>query len=226
MPRNRGPAECLAFADRRDHRRRDHRLDAGYRHDVGAVLFGAADLFDFARNILDPFVQPEPVAIEPDQDAAHPGRYLIPSLFEDRLEGILQPPQPRPYSDARFDQEGPDLVDGGRAPRNRACPDPVQGLKVELLLVLLRDGPEVRPQRGLRVVVIVFLALVERLDVNRRDDPRLEPHARSVRPTKWALRQASIPTMQRGSPSKVAFRAKRLICLRMTSRPVWSNPTR
>src|SRR6056297_1942423 len=137
MPRNRAPVECLTFADGRDHRRRDHRADAGDRHDVGAVLLGAADLFDLARDILDPFVQPEPVAIEPNPDAAHPGRYLIPSLFEYRLEGVLQRPTPRPDGDALFDQEGPNLADGGRAPRNQPCPDPMQGLKVELILVLL-----------------------------------------------------------------------------------------
>ena len=57
----------------------------------------------------------------------------------------------------------------------------MQGLKVELILIFLRDGPKIGPQRGfcdrLGVIIIVLLALVERLYVNRRYDPRLEPHA-------------------------------------------------
>lgn len=57
----------------------------------------------------------------------------------------------------------------------------MQGLKVELILTLLRNGPKVGPQRRfcdrLSVVVVVLLPLVERLHVNRRDDPRFEPHA-------------------------------------------------
>ena len=69
-PRGKVPTlvESLPLANGRDHCRRDHRTDPGDGHDVGAVLFRAADLLDLARDVLDPFVQPKPVAIEPDQD--------------------------------------------------------------------------------------------------------------------------------------------------------------
>ena len=53
----------------------------------------------------------------------------------------------------------------------------MEGLKVELILRLLTHDAQVRPQRGLcdrlGVVVVVFLALHERLHIDRRDDPRL-----------------------------------------------------
>jgi len=82
--------EVAAPADRRDHGRRNHRSDAGDRHDVRAVLFRAADLLDLGRYGGNPVIDPEPVAVEPDQDAPHAGRDLVASLFEDRLEGIPQ----------------------------------------------------------------------------------------------------------------------------------------
>ena len=50
-------------------------------------------------------------------------------------------------------------------------------LQVELVLALLLDEAQVRSQRrfgdGLGIVVIVLLALHERLDVNCRNDARL-----------------------------------------------------
>ena len=53
----------------------------------------------------------------------------------------------------------------------------MQGLQVELILRLLLHDAQVGPQSrlgdGLGVVVVVLLALGERLDVDRRDDPRL-----------------------------------------------------
>ena len=51
------------------------------------------------------------------------------------------------------------------------------GLQVELVLGLLAHDAQVRPQGGLGdrlgVVVVVLLALHERLHVDRRNDPRL-----------------------------------------------------
>ena len=108
----------------------------------------------------------------PDQNAAHWKQYLIPSLVEGCLEGILRCAQPRPDGDALFDQHSPDLVGGGGAPRNQSCPNPMQGLKVEPIMIFLRDGSKIGPQRGicdrLGVIIIVLLAHVERLYVNRR----------------------------------------------------------
>ena len=50
------------------------------------------------------------------------------------------------------------------------------GLQVELILCLLADDAQIRPQSrlgdGFSVVVIVLLPLDERLDVNCRNDPR------------------------------------------------------
>ena len=45
------------------------------------------------------------------------------------------------------------------------------------------------------------------------------PIFRNVRLTKCALKQASMPTTQRGSFSNVAINARRLICLRKTRCP-------
>ena len=42
-----------------------------------------------------------------------------------------------------LDQEDPDLVDGGRAPRNQPDPASVQGLKVELIRIFLRNALKV-----------------------------------------------------------------------------------
>src|SRR6516165_7216030 len=51
------------------------------------------------------------------------------------------------------------------------------GLQVELILRLLADNAQIRPQGrlgdGFGIVVIVLLPLDERLDVNCRNDPRL-----------------------------------------------------
>jgi len=51
------------------------------------------------------------------------------------------------------------------------------GLQIKLVLALFLDRAQIRPQRGLgdclRIVVVVLLALHERSDVNRWDDPRL-----------------------------------------------------
>src|SRR5262249_1788215 len=50
-------------------------------------------------------------------------------------------------------------------------------LKVELILALLLDDAQVRPQRclgdSLGIIVVVLLPLHERFDVDRRNDPRL-----------------------------------------------------
>ena len=51
------------------------------------------------------------------------------------------------------------------------------GLQIKLVLALFLNRAQLRPQRGLgdclRIVVVVLLALHERSDVNRGDDPRL-----------------------------------------------------
>jgi hypothetical protein len=55
------------------------------------------------------------------------------------------------------------------------------GLQIELVLALLLDCTQVRPQRGLGdrlgIVVVVLLPFNERSDVDRRDDPRLMPQS-------------------------------------------------
>ena len=57
----------------------------------------------------------------------------------------------------------------------------MQGLQIELILTLLSNRAQVGPKRrlcnGLCVVVVVLLALVERLHVDGRNDPRLETHS-------------------------------------------------
>src|SRR5689334_13671263 len=51
------------------------------------------------------------------------------------------------------------------------------------------------------------------------------PNARSIRLTKWALRQASIPTTEGGSFSNASFRANRLIFQRKAILPSTLTPT-
>ncbi|OJF91628.1 hypothetical protein AX760_23250 [Pararhizobium antarcticum] len=57
----------------------------------------------------------------------------------------------------------------------------MQGLQVQLILILLGQRSQVRTEGrfgyGLSIVVIVLLSLVEGLQVNCWDDPRLETHA-------------------------------------------------
>ena len=83
-----------------------------------------------------------------------------------------------------LDQKSADLVDRRRPAGDQSGPDTVTGLQVELILALLLDEPQVRSQRRLGdrlgIVVVVLLPLHERLDVDRRDDPRLVPQARAA----------------------------------------------
>ena len=43
--------KCLSSTDGSDHCRRDHQADAGHCHDVDAVLFGLADLFNLRGHL-------------------------------------------------------------------------------------------------------------------------------------------------------------------------------
>ncbi len=56
----------------------------------------------------------------------------------------------------------------------------MQRLQIELVLALLRDCIQVRTQRrfsdGFRVIVVVLLALIEWLYVDRWNNPRLKTH--------------------------------------------------
>lgn len=79
----------------------------------------------------------------------------------------------------------------------------MQGLEVELVLRLLTNNAQIRPQGGLcnwlGVVVVVLLSLYERLDIDRGMIRGWWPRWRSARLTKCALRHASMPTTQGGA---------------------------
>ena len=64
-----------------------------------------------------------------------------------------------------LDQEGPDLIDRRRPPRDQSRTDPVQRLQIQLILGLLADQLQVGTQRsfgdGLGIVVVILLPLDE-----------------------------------------------------------------
>ena len=78
-----------------------------------------------------------------------------------------------------FDEEGTDLVDRRCPARNQPRADTMQRLQIELVLCLLPHDAQVGAQSRfgdrLGIVVVVLLALRERLDVDRRNDARGMP---------------------------------------------------
>ena len=78
-----------------------------------------------------------------------------------------------------LDEKSADLVDRRCASRHQPGAHAMQSLQIELILRLLLHDTQVRAQSRLGdrlgVVVIVLLALGERLDVDRRDDARRVP---------------------------------------------------
>jgi len=85
----------------------------------------------------------------------------------------------RPHGDALLNQERPDLIDRGGPACNQPRPNTMQCLQIQLILTFFSNRAEVWPHccfcDSFRIVVIVLLPLVERLHIDRRDDPRLKP---------------------------------------------------
>ena len=127
---------------------------------------------------LDPFIQPQPILIKPDDDVMHPFRDLITPQIQDREQRLAKRMSTGTNRDALFDQEGPDLVYCCGPPRNQPRSNPMQGLQIKLILGFLANGSEVRSERclgnGFGIVIVILLALQERLHVDRRDNPWLE----------------------------------------------------
>ncbi len=67
-------------------RDRDHWADTEDRHNIDAVFFPLADLFNLIGNGFNPVIKPKAVSIETKQDFAHPGRYLIFALLQNGFE--------------------------------------------------------------------------------------------------------------------------------------------
>ncbi len=93
---------------------------------------------------LYPFVQPQPVTIEPVQQGTHARRALILRLFKDLRKRTLQGLQPFAHRDALFDQKRSDLIDRCRATGHQIRPDPMQSLQIQLILALLRRRLQAR----------------------------------------------------------------------------------
>lgn len=191
--------ECLAVANGRDHRGRNHRTDTWDRHDFGAILLGATDLFDLAETVSirwsihsqSPKRPNRMLRIRGDISSRRSSRIL--SFVQDPLERSLRRPDAWAHGDPLFYKECPDLVDRRGATRDKPRLNPMQGLKVDLVLGLLGNRAEVGAQRGfgdrLGIVVVVrwandsldhllsrlTLPLVERLHVDRRYDVRMIP---------------------------------------------------
>src|SRR6516165_3288809 len=153
--------------------------DPGNTHQLPALSLRPAEDFNLAGDGFDTLVQAAPVFIEIADQLGRAGRDLFLSVIEYREERLAERSRADPDSNALLDQKGADLVDRRCSPRDQSRPHPMASLQVQLILALLLDEPQVRTQRRfgdrLGIVVIVLLPLHERLDVDRRDDPRLVP---------------------------------------------------
>jgi hypothetical protein len=139
--------ESLSCADGRDQTSGDQRSDAWHAHKPPAVGFALAEGFNLVGDALDPFVQAKPIFVKADNQASHPGRYLVLPIPEDLKERFAQGACTSSHRDALLDKEGADLVDGGSSARDQPRSDAVTSLEVELGLALFRDCSEVRSQR-------------------------------------------------------------------------------
>ena len=84
----------------------------------------------------------------------------------------------RPHGDALLNQKRPDLIDRSSTARHQPRANSVHCLQVQWILVFLGNDPQVwshcRFCDSLRIVAIVPLPLVERLNIDCRNDPGLE----------------------------------------------------
>src|SRR5262245_39051016 len=169
--------ERFTGADGSDDGGRDQRPDAGHAHHTDAVDLALADLLDLLGDCLNALVEPKPVSMETDDQIAHARRDLVLAVLENIEQRVAQCARSRPNGDALLDEEGPDLVVRCRPSRHQSAAHPVAGLQIQLLLALLphraQFGPQSRFCNSLGVVVVVLLALHERLHIDRRDDARL-----------------------------------------------------
>ena len=169
--------KSLASADGGDKAGRDQRPDARHAHQPLTFGLGLAEFFDLAGDGLDALVQMAPVFVKTKDQLGHARRYLVLAVLQYREKRVAQGARAGPDGDALLDQEGADLVDRRRPAGDQSGPDAMTGLQIELILALLLDEAQVRAQRrlgdGLGIVVVVLLSLHERLDIDRRDDPRL-----------------------------------------------------
>jgi hypothetical protein len=72
-----------------------------------------------------------PPLVQANNQAAHSGRYLVLTVLQDRQKGVAQSSRSSPHRDALLDQEGTDLIDCRRPPRNQAGAHAMQGLEIE-----------------------------------------------------------------------------------------------
>ena len=151
----------LARADGGHHRCRNDRADAWNRFQALAMRLAIRQGVNLAADTLDPFIKPEPVLIETDDDVVHPFGNLVAPLIEDWEQRLAKRMSARSNGDALLDQKGADLIDRRRAPGHQPRSNPMQGLQVELVLALLSYGSEVRPQRrlgdGFGIIIVVLL---------------------------------------------------------------------
>src|SRR3990172_5056870 len=100
---------------------------------------------DLKRHGLDPLVEPEPVLVKADDQIAHSGRDLIRTVLQYLEQRIAKCSRSWTDSNALLDEEGADLIDRRRPPRYQSRPHAMTRLKIELVLGLLPDSPQVRP---------------------------------------------------------------------------------
>src|SRR4029450_12825925 len=100
------------------HGGRDQWADAGDAHQATAVGFLLTDLVDLAGKCLDALIERYPVLVQANNQATHSWRYLVPTVLQDRQEGVVQSSRPSPDRNALLDQESADLIDRRRPPRD------------------------------------------------------------------------------------------------------------
>ena len=135
-----------------------------------------AEVFDLSSDGLDALIQSEPIFVKPDNQIGQARRYLGSAILQDIEQRFAQRSCSRPDRDSLLDEEGSYLVDDRRPTGDQSGADEVISLQIKLILTLLPNGAQVRPQRGfgnsLSVVLIVLLPLHEGFDINRWDDAR------------------------------------------------------
>jgi hypothetical protein len=179
------PIEGLASSDGGHHGGGDQGANAGNAHQSPAISFELAEIFDFLGDRLDALIEPKPVLLKTHNQLAHAGRNLVAAVSQYLEERVAQCSGAGPHGDSLFDKKSADLVNRRRPARHQSGAHAMAGLQIKLILRLLADDAQVRPQGrlsdGFRVIVIVLLPLHERLDVDRRNDPRFMAE-RSQRP--------------------------------------------
>jgi hypothetical protein len=89
------------------------------------LLSGLNDLIGHRVNAL---FESMPILVEAREQRLHPWRHFLGTLAQNRFERDAQRAWARAHGDALLNQEGADLIDGGRATRDQSGTHAVERL--------------------------------------------------------------------------------------------------